>query len=619
MCRVELNNQLNGVEMYFNGKPNKTVLDDIKSVGFRWNGKKICWYAKQSEKTLSKAEEYKNIHTEVEALAEVKKAVKTSNIDLWNLTRVDGIESKPKMNTKDIAKEVRKELKSRFSFVKFSVTSDYNHIHCEIKSSPFEKDSEYLKAICEYANKLIESYNYCTCYDPYGDYGSSYHFYFFHTSISYEYLQTEMTSELQQAIKNYDESKIEDERLQREKEQADFEEYKKQEEIKKAEYIKREEQRKADQEEINNNVKVVDVAEDDQYFIKNCYMANCNKNNTYTEYQEEIDNNEYYLQDLKVAKEVYFNNAESLEKFKNMFLTDFDFMAGVGGTDTDDIRITSMIDYTNMSKEERQTVKFYMEGIAVYLNDTLQFVIDPEGYSHARYVGIIGEDTTKEKTIEYKQVLTDEEIKEYQTESEKIINIINDNFTDIKEIQNVESWKNNKKLIKEKLIDNDIILNSRYIQFISEEKEDIKQLMYRVFKECDDIIDQFRDADIQQGEELTIIKTSMIGGASASHIVLDSWKVQEYAQYKDNINIICKIPSKRGMYEMNLHDKDTLVYKGLLNIPNSVLYNISTSEAGFKSQATKYGSYDKQALDAIIEYFKGLGIKPIINTYKPVF
>ena len=37
-----------------------------------------------------------------------------------------------------------------------------------------------------------------------------------------------MTAELQQAIKNYDESKIEAERLQREKEEADFEEYKKQ-------------------------------------------------------------------------------------------------------------------------------------------------------------------------------------------------------------------------------------------------------------------------------------------------------------------------------------------------------------------------------------------------------
>lgn len=41
-----------------------------------------------------------------------------------------------------------------------------------------------------------------------------------------------------------------------------------------------------------------------------------------------------------------------------------------------------------MSAEERETVTWYRLGIAVYYKDKLQYVIDPQGYSYARYIGL---------------------------------------------------------------------------------------------------------------------------------------------------------------------------------------------------------------------------------------
>jgi hypothetical protein len=117
-------------------------------------------------------------------------------------------------------------------------------------------------------------------------------------------------------------------------------------------------------------------------------MANLNKNNTLAEYYEEIAKDDYYTQDIKVTREISFATEESYNLFSNMLLTDFDFLADSGGTYTDDPRIQSMTDYHNMTKEEQETVKFNLIGIAVYYNDALRFVIDTQGHKYSRYVGL---------------------------------------------------------------------------------------------------------------------------------------------------------------------------------------------------------------------------------------
>lgn len=51
--KVELNEDKNGVEIYFSNKPSEEVRNNLKSHGFRWLKYNKCWYAKQSEDTLN--------------------------------------------------------------------------------------------------------------------------------------------------------------------------------------------------------------------------------------------------------------------------------------------------------------------------------------------------------------------------------------------------------------------------------------------------------------------------------------------------------------------------------------------------------------------------------------
>ena len=111
MCKVLLNEKLNGVELYFEGKPAKTILTDLKANGYRYNSKKVCWYAKQSERTLKIANIYSEGAQEVAAPATGKK---NNKIDLFDLTTFTEVKREKNYNTKEIAKEIRTELKARF-------------------------------------------------------------------------------------------------------------------------------------------------------------------------------------------------------------------------------------------------------------------------------------------------------------------------------------------------------------------------------------------------------------------------------------------------------------------------------------------------------------------------
>ena len=51
IARMEINQELNGVEIYFSVFPTKATRDNLKANGFKWNHKKSCWYAKRSELT----------------------------------------------------------------------------------------------------------------------------------------------------------------------------------------------------------------------------------------------------------------------------------------------------------------------------------------------------------------------------------------------------------------------------------------------------------------------------------------------------------------------------------------------------------------------------------------
>lgn len=424
--------------------------------------------------------------------------------------------------------------------------------------------------------------------------------------------QTEVTEEVKEMMSNFDKEELKAFEAKRAEEEREYQEYLKEQEEARKEAEERQKQIKADKEYINNNVEVVDLEEENQYFVKNAYFANLNKNNTLERYQEEIAKGDYYLNTLKVTREIHFKDLESYNLYINMLLHDFDFIDGTGGSYTDDLRINSMTDYYNMSSEEQKTIEWLLKGVAVYVNNELMFVVDAQGYCYARYVGLIGENTVTKKEYTCKQVVTVEEIEERKIEAEEIQevynNIINNTF---------DSWYNTRQAIATAIRKNPLLtFDNTVVQQIKDEK--IKIDLYKVLKEVDTIQDQFNESGLSKGDKLTIVRGSMIGGASISHIILEGFTMEEYAQYKDNVKMTMNVKGKKGLYSTNVHDKDIVIYRNWIDIPTSVLYE-DTSNGNFNGMATKYGSYDTKALDAIINYLSNKNILPTINTYKPVF
>lgn len=80
---VKLNEELNGIELYFSDIPSVEIRDQLKSNGFRWS-RKGFWYAKQSEKTLSLANSF-NSSEAIEATATNQEPTIYPEIDINDL------------------------------------------------------------------------------------------------------------------------------------------------------------------------------------------------------------------------------------------------------------------------------------------------------------------------------------------------------------------------------------------------------------------------------------------------------------------------------------------------------------------------------------------------------
>lgn len=110
----------------------------------------------------------------------------------------------------------------------------------------------------------------------------------------------------------------------------------------------------------------------------------------------------------EVVRRVRFDSAAACEKFGRMLLYDWDFLAGMGGTGTNDPRVTDA-NFWKLTSEQRGQVEFHpVKCVAVYLGDVLQFVANPEGYSYARYI-LIPTDITEEISADETERITKEE------------------------------------------------------------------------------------------------------------------------------------------------------------------------------------------------------------------
>ena len=156
------------------------------------------------------------------------------------------------------------------------------------------------------------------------------------------------------------------------------------------------------------------------------------------------------------------------------------------------------------------------------------------------------------------------------------------------------------------------------IQQITENHYKLKIAMYKLLKEVDGIQDQFDNANLLQGQKYTLFYISDFGSMVTSRIKFDHFECCKYAQYDHAVKIFCTPEKKRGLYSITKYG-EMLVYPGWLELPVEVLHTVERTGTGMVCTRTKYLSCDKQQYDEVINHFTEQGIRPIINTYKPIF
>lgn len=395
MCKKLLNEELNGIELYFNEIPSTETREILKNAGFRWHKVKKCWYAKKNEETAKIAQE---LSSEEITAANIKKSVvKTSKLaPLWERCQVSEIPEHDKyLTTKEIAEQTRKHIKERFPEIKFSCRigsggwSAHNEVNFYFKSAPFSKDSTYFEAINNYVKCWLWSFNYDNS-DSMADYFDRG---FYENISTWDFEESEANEEQRADMSDFDKKAEEAKKAEEERQRAEYEAWQKEreEEIKRAEIRRKKEE--ADRAKILEEIKIVDIAESEKYIITANMVCGCGKDNNI----EEVKKDGYKKEESAIIKrEVYFISEENYNNFCNLLMYDWEFCNGCGGTGTLDKRVNDD-NFNKLNASQRDCVKWILwDCVAVYLNNKLMLIIDPEGYNYCRYANIVEGQIKKE-------------------------------------------------------------------------------------------------------------------------------------------------------------------------------------------------------------------------------
>jgi len=449
MAQYTLNEELNGIEISFDRKPDRETLTALKSAGYRWHRVKKVWYAKQTDERLTLA---KCITGEIdrgisfEEFSEAYDILKTpAKIDLDDL-------GKTPVDWHNLSGSIRAELKARhvkgvtvreshYRSITLTIKADANdfasveemsnrcpigHFSCDLynglytggryltrdiwdKMTEAEQEEAHKTYLVECIRR-VDSVNHYRL-DARNDYFEFTTAFYnkvkavFAIANQWNYDNSDPYSDyhdvgyyLHIAIKKDDftprEAMTEAERAaykaEIEQEEAEraatYAKYEKeQEEAKKAREAY-EAQRKADREVIFDNLSIEDLTEDEQIYISDLSGGIGKECNI-----DELRNNLKYSHDAVISRKVTMTE-DAFEKFGNYLLDDFEFLTDKGGTATEDIRLEKVDNLYSLTKEQRADIKWYMtDCVAIMVNDDIKLVCNPEGYSYSRYTYLLSD------------------------------------------------------------------------------------------------------------------------------------------------------------------------------------------------------------------------------------
>ena len=612
MANINFNQELNGIEISFEGKPEAATIEALKASGYRWHKVKKLWYAKQTPERVALAE----------SLTDGQPAPVVSSSTAAEVINLDNLGIKPanfSYHGADLAKLIREDLKKRgvkgvtvrsdnrgyttritvtvkasqsdfasleeyqerYNFSAFSCDAscyrgvyvgnrwiysaewetmteearqdayinhckyylthnfDINVYHTERENYPALTTAFYNKvvAILKIANQW--NYNNSDIMTDYFDVG-------YYLNIDIKAPESlEVRESMTDAERKAYADELEKERQEREEAFKRYEEERKQAE---EEAKKRKAWEEEARERINNNIQVVDLAEAEKIYITNLFSG-IGKECNLDEVRESIAEREASPEDAEITRKLLFTDKAAFTDFCKMFLYDFEFLANKGGSGSVDTRLPENLEPWKLNTEQRESVKFYIcDAIAVYFNNDFQFVIDPEGYSYARYIFMP---------------------------------------TDSTEIRNAA-----EELKKQ------------------EEESKYKPAFY--FPES---VEKQADA-LHIGQEITIyqcdgwILNSINGGAG----IVTGFYISDYAQYKNCLFI--ELMDKRGRITKThiRNDKECLIYEGIKpTLPESVTCREIRTGTGYSMK--EMFNYN-ELIPNTYDYYKSLGEYPIIDTWQ---
>ena len=163
-----------------------------------------------------------------------------------------------------------------------------------------------------------------------------------------------------------------------------------------------------------------------------------------------------------------------------------------------------------------------------------------------------------------------------------------------------------------------IAFNVDIVRAIPDDAMDFKIAMYRLLEEPEHIRDQFDRANLVEGQKITVVRfDDILGGVRAGQV---TFKRYEYTDWggKEGVKLIVTVPHKRGEYYQILNS-ECLVIDGWVEIPRELFWEEVPSATGLKCERSRFLSFDRKQYDVVLDHFRSIGIKPIINTYKPQF
>lgn len=446
-ANITLNQDLNGIEISFTEKPESATIEALKANGYRWHRVKKLWYAKQTPERIALAQSLTG--ETATAAAATTPATKAEKINLDNLGQntpslygaelakairedlkrrgVKGCTVRARRVTYDTGITVTiKATESDFASIEEMKLRkpDYDFF-CQVEShgaytgnkwiysfegySEEEKTTEYNNFIKYQASKApsINEYHLINCRNDYYTITTAFYnkvvavykianqWNYNHSDSMSDYFDVGYYLDIDiKAPENMipRESMTEEEKAaynaeikaEEEKKAAELAAWEAEQEERRKEAEKAEKRRKEQRAIIEQNITVVDLAENEQIYITNV-VGGIGKECDIAELDEEIKTNPHYNEAL-ITRKVIFANSESFAAFGELLMDDFEFLAGKGGTASEDVRLENIENIYSLNEDQRKSVKWFLNDcVACYIGEDLQIICDPQGFNYCRY------------------------------------------------------------------------------------------------------------------------------------------------------------------------------------------------------------------------------------------